>query len=247
MIRQTVSAIAAAVAAAVLAGSPAGAQDKIKIGYAVSKTGPNAAGAGITTIPNYQLWIHDLNAAGGLKVGDKIVPIEVDRIRRPVEHRGTGAGGRAAGQPGQGRHPPVAVGHRHEPRGRADLQQVRLPAPCGDRRHRPRLRDGRALAELVLDARHVDHGRQRAGRGADQAQGCRHDQQQDRDGRGRRRLRHRAVGRGASGAGEGRIRAGARRELPDHHPGLLADHRLGQGHRRRHLRRLQLSARTPSG
>ena len=77
MIRQAVSAITAAVAVAVLAGSPASAQDKIKIGYAVSKTGPNAAGAGITTIPNYQLWIHDLNAAGGLKVGDTIVPIEV--------------------------------------------------------------------------------------------------------------------------------------------------------------------------
>ena len=77
MIRQAVSAIAVAAAAALLAGNPASAQDKIKIGYAVSKTGPNAAGAGITTIPNYKLWIHDIEAAGGLKLGDKRVPIEV--------------------------------------------------------------------------------------------------------------------------------------------------------------------------
>ncbi len=69
--------LAAATAAALLLGGSAIAQDKIKIGYAVSKTGPNAPGAGITTIPNYQLWIHDINEAGGLKLGDKVVPIEV--------------------------------------------------------------------------------------------------------------------------------------------------------------------------
>ncbi len=77
MIRQTVSAIAAAVAAAVLAGSPASAQDKIKIGYAVSKTGPNAGRRRHHHHPQLPALIHDLNAAGGLKVGDKIVPIEV--------------------------------------------------------------------------------------------------------------------------------------------------------------------------
>ena len=30
------------------------AQDTIKIGWAISKTGPFAAGAGVTTLPNYQ-------------------------------------------------------------------------------------------------------------------------------------------------------------------------------------------------
>lgn len=51
----------------------------IKIGYAVSKTGPNAAGAGITTIPNYELWVKEINAAGGimLKSAGKRVPVEV--------------------------------------------------------------------------------------------------------------------------------------------------------------------------
>ncbi|USG62005.1 amino acid ABC transporter substrate-binding protein [Sneathiella marina] len=42
----------------------------VKIGYAVSKTGPNSAGAGITTIPNYTLWVKDVNAQGGLKLPD---------------------------------------------------------------------------------------------------------------------------------------------------------------------------------
>jgi branched-chain amino acid transport system substrate-binding protein len=72
-----VATLAVAAAATMVLGGGALAQDKIKIGYAVSKTGPNAPGAGITTIPNYQLWIHDINEAGGLKLGDKVVPIEV--------------------------------------------------------------------------------------------------------------------------------------------------------------------------
>lgn len=55
----------------------AAAQDKIKIGYAISKTGPNAGGANITQIPNYQLWIKELNDKGGLMFGGKRVPVEV--------------------------------------------------------------------------------------------------------------------------------------------------------------------------
>ncbi|WP_316197468.1 amino acid ABC transporter substrate-binding protein [Bradyrhizobium sp. SZCCHNS2002] len=57
--------------------SPAAAQDKIRIGYTISKTGPYAGGAGITTLPNYQLWVKDVNAAGGIKLGDKRLPVEV--------------------------------------------------------------------------------------------------------------------------------------------------------------------------
>ncbi len=73
------AAIGAVAAAVLLAGTIAGAeaQDSIKIGYAISKTGPNAPGASITTLPNYQLWVKDVNAAGGLKLGDKRVPIEI--------------------------------------------------------------------------------------------------------------------------------------------------------------------------
>lgn len=70
------TAAAASVALLGLAG-PASAQDKIRIGYAISKTGPYAGGASITTLPNYELWVKDVNAAGGIKIGDKRLPIEI--------------------------------------------------------------------------------------------------------------------------------------------------------------------------
>ena len=69
--------LAATAAAAVAFALPASAQDKVKIGYAISKTGPNAGGANITQIPNYEMWVKDVMAKGGLKVGDKRLPIEV--------------------------------------------------------------------------------------------------------------------------------------------------------------------------
>ncbi|HWP19903.1 MAG TPA: amino acid ABC transporter substrate-binding protein [Burkholderiaceae bacterium] len=55
------------------------AQDKIRIGWALSKTGPNAGGVATTQAPNYQLWVQEVNAAGGilLKSTGKRVPIEV--------------------------------------------------------------------------------------------------------------------------------------------------------------------------
>src|SRR5690242_18227530 len=63
--------------AAVLAADAAQAQSSVKIGYALSRTGPNAGGAAVTTLPNYEMWVKEVNAAGGLKLGDKRVPIEV--------------------------------------------------------------------------------------------------------------------------------------------------------------------------
>jgi branched-chain amino acid transport system substrate-binding protein len=53
--------------------------NSIRIGYAISLSGPNAPGAGITVLPNYHLWVKELNAAGGimLKSIGKRVPIEV--------------------------------------------------------------------------------------------------------------------------------------------------------------------------
>ncbi|MGC9371404.1 MAG: amino acid ABC transporter substrate-binding protein [Paracoccaceae bacterium] len=52
------------------AGAAFAAEDTVTIGYAVPRTGANATGAGITTIPNYELWVKDVNAAGGLKMPD---------------------------------------------------------------------------------------------------------------------------------------------------------------------------------
>ncbi|WP_316237922.1 amino acid ABC transporter substrate-binding protein [Bradyrhizobium sp. SZCCHNR1015] len=69
---------AAAIAAGfAVSAAQAQAQDKIRIGYAISKTGPYAGGAGITTLPNYQLWVKDVNAAGGIKLGDNRLPVEI--------------------------------------------------------------------------------------------------------------------------------------------------------------------------
>lgn len=76
MMRMALGALAVS-AVAMLAVAPASAQDKVKIGYAISKTGPNAGGASITQIPNYEMWVKDVNAKGGLMIGGKRVPIEV--------------------------------------------------------------------------------------------------------------------------------------------------------------------------
>src|SRR3982074_423988 len=57
--------------------SAADAQEKIRIGYAISKTGPYDRRASITTLPNYELWVKDVNAAGGIKLGDKRLSVEV--------------------------------------------------------------------------------------------------------------------------------------------------------------------------
>ena len=70
--RTVMRVLASGVAIAMLTGAGAAlaADETVKIGYAVAKTGPNATGAGITTIPNYELWVKDINAAGGLTMPD---------------------------------------------------------------------------------------------------------------------------------------------------------------------------------
>ncbi len=73
---KTLGAAGALVAApAVVRSQSAG--DAIKVGWAISKTGPFAPGAGITQIPNYLLWVKDVNDAGGLSVGGKKRKLEV--------------------------------------------------------------------------------------------------------------------------------------------------------------------------
>jgi branched-chain amino acid transport system substrate-binding protein len=49
----------------------------VRVGYAISATGPYAVGAGITQAPNYTLWQDQVNARGGLAVkGEGRRPIE---------------------------------------------------------------------------------------------------------------------------------------------------------------------------
>lgn len=71
----------AAVAACTVAGlgiAQAQQPASVRIGYAISKTGPYAGGASTTTLPNYQLWAQEVNKAGGIKLADgRRVPVEV--------------------------------------------------------------------------------------------------------------------------------------------------------------------------
>lgn len=54
----------------------------IKVGYAISLSGPQAAGAMLTTVPNYRLWADDVNKAGGLmlKKYNKRIPLELVEV-----------------------------------------------------------------------------------------------------------------------------------------------------------------------
>ena len=79
--RSSMIAIIAALAGMMASGIAAHGQTpkSIKIGYAISLSGPNATGAGITVLPNYRLWVKEVNLAGGImmKSAGRRVPIEV--------------------------------------------------------------------------------------------------------------------------------------------------------------------------
>jgi branched-chain amino acid transport system substrate-binding protein len=72
-----VASVAALVAAGALTAGTAFAADTIRIGYALSLSGINSQGAGVTTLPGYQLWVKDVNDAGGINVGGKKMKVEV--------------------------------------------------------------------------------------------------------------------------------------------------------------------------
>jgi branched-chain amino acid transport system substrate-binding protein len=60
----------------------------VKVGVVGAKTGPLAPGAAITHFPPYQLWAHEVNERGGLKLKDgqrKIEIIEYDDRTQPPE------------------------------------------------------------------------------------------------------------------------------------------------------------------
>ncbi|MCS7173087.1 MAG: amino acid ABC transporter substrate-binding protein [Armatimonadetes bacterium] len=76
--RQFLKVAAGATATALLPQSWARAQARpVRIGFAISETGPLGVGARLTTIPNYYLWRDEVNARGGLLVRGE--------GRRPVE------------------------------------------------------------------------------------------------------------------------------------------------------------------
>lgn len=90
MRRRSIFSLAAAVAfASVWPVATASAQQTIKIGAVAPKTGPLAAGAAITHWPNIQLWAHQVNERGGLRMKDgsrrKVEIIEYDDRTNPGE------------------------------------------------------------------------------------------------------------------------------------------------------------------
>src|ERR1700728_3855017 len=80
-LRRTFSAAAVAAFGTLAAWSAnaADAPKSIRIGYAVSLLGVNAQGAVTTTLPGYDLWVKDVNDAGGIMVKEfgKKIPVEV--------------------------------------------------------------------------------------------------------------------------------------------------------------------------
>ncbi len=59
----------------------ASSKDKILIGNAISLSGPYAPGAAMTQIPNYDMWVDEVNAQGGIFVKQygKRLPVELIR------------------------------------------------------------------------------------------------------------------------------------------------------------------------
>ncbi len=154
----------------------------VRIGYAISLSGPNAQGAAITTLSGYKLWIDDVNKKGGLKVQgfDKRIPIEV------VEYDDTSNAENA-----------VRLVERLMTQDKVDFV---LPpwstgfnlatAPVFARNGYPQLavtansndaaQSRQADADAVLLPERAAPFRRRARRGAEQAQEREQDQQQDR-------------------------------------------------------------------
>jgi branched-chain amino acid transport system substrate-binding protein len=79
--RRAAAYLAAIAALGLGLSAPAAAQQptSIRIGWAISKTGPYAGGASVTTLPNYQVWVKDVNEAGGIMLSSigKRLPIEI--------------------------------------------------------------------------------------------------------------------------------------------------------------------------
>lgn len=78
MLRRSFITLAASAAVLAGAGAPGYAQEEtIKLGASAPKSGPLAGGAAMTHWPNIQLWMKEVNDAGGLKVGDKQMKLEL--------------------------------------------------------------------------------------------------------------------------------------------------------------------------
>lgn len=74
--RKLVGTLGAGAVALAAPGWASAQRTSIKVGWAISKTGPFAGGAAATQWPNYLLWIKDTNDAGGLSVDGRKLRLE---------------------------------------------------------------------------------------------------------------------------------------------------------------------------
>ena len=126
----------AAAALALAVTAPTFAQQPVRIGYAIARTGPWAAGAQVSQEPNYIMWAEQLNAAGGLNVKGVKRKIELIGVDDRSDIETVRAHLREADGQRQGRPHPAALGHRCELRDDAARPTVRLPDARADRDRR---------------------------------------------------------------------------------------------------------------
>ena len=240
--RRTALLVAATCAATLGLAAIAQAQTSIKIGYAISRTGPNTGGAAVTTIPNYELWVKEVNAAGGIKLGDKRVPIEVvqyddrsnaeeavralerlinqDKVDFILPPWGTGlnlAVGPTLNREGYPHLAATAVTDRAPELAKRWPNSFWMLGTSADAAKTlvellTKLRDEKKIGDTVAMVSIAD------GFGIDLSSG------------------------GAAGAHQREIQARLRQELSDRHAGSRADHQRGEGAQSGCLHRLQLSA-----
>ncbi|MBS3965656.1 MAG: amino acid ABC transporter substrate-binding protein [Truepera sp.] len=74
--RKVVSTLGVASAALAVPTWVGAQRTSIKVGWAISRTGPFSGGAATTQWPNYLLWIKDVNDAGGLSVDGRKLKLE---------------------------------------------------------------------------------------------------------------------------------------------------------------------------
>ena len=77
MLRRTFNSLMISAALFGLGMGAAVADETLKVGVSASKTGPLTAGATAVYWPNMQLWVHDVNQKGGIKVGEKRLKVEL--------------------------------------------------------------------------------------------------------------------------------------------------------------------------
>jgi branched-chain amino acid transport system substrate-binding protein len=75
--REIIGGLGVATATALVPAVARAQSAPIRIGYALSKSGPFAGGASATQVPFYKLWVDDVNKAGGISVGGTKRTIEV--------------------------------------------------------------------------------------------------------------------------------------------------------------------------